>query len=165
MVPMIVLGIAVILMTAAAAVTDWRMHRIPNYITVPAAVTGVLYHGFFPTGEGWLFALGGFGVGFALLLLPWIFGGGGMGDVKLLAALGSWLGPFYVLIAFAVSAFVGSFLALMTVLAGGLTAVKRETSAAEVDASAKPRKALPFAIPLALGSWLVLAWLALRGGF
>ena len=31
-------------------------------------------------------------MGFGLLFVPWLLGGGGMGDVKLLAALGAWLG-------------------------------------------------------------------------
>src|SRR6476660_6881099 len=90
--------------TLAAAVTDIRQRRIPNYLTVPAALAGLLFHSFAPTGWGILTSLGGFAVGFGLLLLPWILGGGGMGDVKLLAALGTWLGPLMILPAFGLGA-------------------------------------------------------------
>ena len=34
-----------------------------------------------------IWSLAGFGVGMALLMAPWLLGGGGMGDVKMLAAL------------------------------------------------------------------------------
>ena len=82
-----VAGVA--LYVALAAVLDMREHRVPNYLTVPAALLGLAYHGLMPGGWGFGVAAAGFGVGFALLLLPWLFGGGGMGDVKLLAALGA----------------------------------------------------------------------------
>ena len=58
------------------------------------------YHTFAPQGIGPLWALAGFAVGFSLLIVPWLLGGGGMGDVKMLAALGTWLGPLLVLVAF-----------------------------------------------------------------
>src|SRR2546430_2166443 len=81
----------------------------------------------------------GFAIGFALLLLPWILGGGGMGDVKMLAALGAWLGPLAILIAFG----VGSIFAaagMMAVLTGstlsdGFMATKRRYVTAGVGAA------------------------------
>src|SRR5689334_13282003 len=99
------------LFTLAAAVTDLRQKRVPNYLTVPAALAGLAYHSFAPGGHGVLFALAGFAIGFVLLLLPWILGGGGMGDVKLLAALGTWLGPIMILVAFGGSAIMAAALA------------------------------------------------------
>lgn len=168
---MTLLVIAVVLTTAIAAATDWRMWRIPNYITVPAAVTGVVFHGVAPAGSGWGFALAGFAVGFAVLLLPWLLGGGGMGDVKLLAALGSWLGPLYILVAFAVSALVAGLLALAAVILRSTGACKtqhvREHTEAGPHFNRRPvgQRSLPFAIPLALGTWLVVGWLLIRGGF
>jgi len=81
-------------------------------VTVPAAVLGLAYHTFVPHGMGPLMSLAGFAVGFGLLLLPWLLGGGGMGDVKLLAALGAWLGPMMMLVAFALSAVFAAFMCL-----------------------------------------------------
>jgi prepilin peptidase CpaA len=52
--------------------------------------------------DGLLFALAGFVFGFVLFFLLWMLGVAGGGDVKLLAALGAWIGPkltLYVLVA------------------------------------------------------------------
>ena len=68
----------------------WR--RIPNYLTLGGAVAGL---GFQLGGRGWpglLDGLGGAVLGFSLLLWPYLKGGMGAGDVKGLAALGTWLG-------------------------------------------------------------------------
>src|SRR4051794_39769429 len=83
----------------ACAIVDYRSQKIPNWLTLPAALLGIGFHLLAPEGIGPM-ALAGFAVGFSLLLLPWILGGGGMGDVKMLAALGAWLGPVGILVAF-----------------------------------------------------------------
>src|SRR5437764_10721173 len=87
---------------ALCAVVDYRSQRIPNWLTVPAAVLGLAYSTLAPHGIGLGWSLAGFFVGFSLLILPWLLGGGGMGDVKMLAALGAWLGPLGVLCTFGV---------------------------------------------------------------
>jgi len=167
-----ILAGAVGLYVALAAATDLRMHRIPNYLTVPAAVSGLAYHTFSPTGWGFLVSLGGFGVGFALLLLPGLLGGGGMGDVKLLAALGAWLGTKYLLIAFAVSAFVAAMMALAVMLFGatqeGVSKTKKRYLGAQRSSAKskqkRPARVLPFAVPVAISTYVVLGWLVARGG-
>ncbi len=164
------------LYTAAAAVMDIIKHRIPNYLTVPAATLGLLYHtlyhnaqgfGFYP--EGILFSLGGFAVGFSLLILPWILGGGGMGDVKLLAALGAWLGIKLMLIAFAVSALIAAMMALTVLIysafSKGVTATKNKYMASMCStgkngrkSKRKLRRVLPFAVPVALSTWTLILY-------
>src|SRR5205809_160479 len=57
-------------------------------------------------------ALAGFAVGVALSLPGDVIGATGAGDVKLFAALGTWLGPAHIVMAF-----------LYTAIAGGLLAV------------------------------------------
>ena len=156
------------LYTALAAVIDYRQHRIPNYLTVPAALLGLAYHSFMPSGMGWLMSLAGFAVGFSLLLLPWLLGGGGMGDVKLLAALGAWLGPLLVLVAFAVSTLLASSMALAILIwhtfNKGVSSTKRRYLAAagttQHPRARKKKRVLPFAVPVALSTWAVLLWLA-----
>jgi len=167
----VVFVIAIVLYTAAAAATDWRMHRIPNYLTVPAAALGLAYHTLAPAGWGPWVSLAGFALGFGLLLIPWLCGGGGMGDVKLLAALGAWLGPFWVLVAFALGAVMAAAMALAIMFSGGmrrtLERIKRQTAPAKpLDGLGRrrPPRILPFAVPVAMGTWVVLAWLCTRGG-
>lgn len=165
------------LFTLLAAIVDLRIRRVPNYLTVPAAVLGLAYHSLAPNGSGFLFAISGFAVGFAILLLPWILGGGGMGDVKLLAALGVWLGPVLILVAFAGSALFAAVMALMVIffntLQHGLMSSQQKYLAAGIPGQvptdhetalnqAKKRRVVPFAVPVALSTWCLLAWMLLR---
>lgn len=163
---------AVGLYTAIAAAMDLRTHRIPNYLTVPTALLGLAYHTLAPGGWGPLSSLAGFGLGFSLLLLPWLLGSGGMGDVKLLAALGAWLGPKLMLVAFATSALVAAVFILAILLNGAMTRGVLRTGRRYVaarrsrDKSGKRRtnRVLPFAVPVAVSTWAMLAWLITRGG-
>jgi prepilin peptidase CpaA len=164
------------LFTLAAAAVDLRMRRVPNYLTVPAALIGLAYHAVAPGGQGLLFALAGFAIGFLLLLLPWILGGGGMGDVKLLAALGAWLGPLFILVAFGGSALIAAAAAMVVMaintLQYGIMSTRRRYLAVgqsgnvsfheEPLQNAKKRRVLPFAVPVAVSTWLVLAWMLLN---
>jgi prepilin peptidase CpaA len=160
--------------TAIAAVLDYRTNEIPNWLTVSAAVLGLAYHTFAPSGMGPLLALAGFAIGFGLLLLPWLLGGGGMGDVKLLAALGTWLGPVLILVSFGLAAMLAACgaIAIMigSALTDGFSATRRRyvqsaSGAGTTTSSGTPRKTrrvLPFAVPIAMGTWVVLAWMLLR---
>jgi len=85
-----ILAVAVALV---AAVTDVRSHRIPNVLTFGAMLVAVLAHGYTDGWSGAGFGVAGWFVG-ALLFFPFFaLGGMGAGDVKLLAAIGAWLGP------------------------------------------------------------------------
>ncbi len=171
MIGMTIFVVAVGLYVALAAATDLRMHRIPNYLTVPAAVLGLAYHTLAPTGYGPLASLGGLAVGFSLLLLPWILGGSGMGDVKLLAALGAWLGWQNLLTAFAVSMIFAAAAALATITYHSLAGKKsnqkkRGLSIRQLTTGPihrRRKRVLPFAVPVAMSTWTVLAWLVANG--
>ncbi len=93
-----VVAIAVLVVTAA--VVDLRCGKIPNWLTYPAILLGLVGHAVagYAAGEGFLSgggqmglvgALGGFAVGFFPLLLCWIAGGIGGGDAKLMGAVGA----------------------------------------------------------------------------
>jgi len=167
------LAAIVAVFVAACAVADYRTKKIPNWLTVPAAGAGLIYHMLAPHGIGPLWAVVGFALGFGLLLLPWLLGGGGMGDVKLLAALGTWLGPTGILTAFGLStmlAALGMIGVLVTAtFSAGFWATRNRYAAAGASSgsatSAAPRKGrrvLPFAVPVALGTWLWLGWMLLK---
>lgn len=88
---------------------DWTQRKIPNKITMPAILIGVIWSTVNSGLDGFLFSVFGFLVGFAVFLLPYISGGIGAGDVKFMAAIGSLMGWRFTLAS-----------ALATAIAGGL---------------------------------------------
>src|SRR5262245_59929528 len=84
--------IVAVVACSVAATTDVRGFKVHNLLTLPLLVAGFVYHavtgGLTQFGATALGALAGFG-----LLVPfYLLGGMGAGDVKLMAALGAWLG-------------------------------------------------------------------------
>lgn len=77
----------------SACITDVWQARIPNALTIPAALAGVAWHAWVEGTSGALTSVGGLGVGLLMWLPLYALGGIGAGDVKLLAAFGAWLGP------------------------------------------------------------------------
>ncbi len=103
---------ALVAATGAAAVIDLRTGRIPNPLTAAIAAAGLGLTAFGLTGHSMTGALLGAVIGFGLMLPGHVLGGTGAGDVKLVAALGTWLGPAGVLMAFLYSAIAGGVLAV-----------------------------------------------------
>lgn len=108
-----------LLMTATllvAIVTDLRSYRIPNWLTIPAMATGLLGHALVDGFPGMLFSMKGLGVGLALFLVLYVTGGMGAGDVKLLAAVGSFIGAEGVLSAGIIAMLLGGVYAIATMI-------------------------------------------------
>ena len=95
-----------------AVIFDLRERRIPNLLILIGIVMAVIYQVYIGGYTGLLFSLQGLVIGIGLLLIPFIVGGIGAGDVKLLGMIGAFKGS-----AFAVSSF------LWMSLWGGLIAV------------------------------------------
>ena len=96
----------------AASAIDQRTGRIPNALTAAAALAGLTLATLGLTGLTLPMALIGGGLGFGLMLPGRLFGATGGGDVKLMAAFGTLLGPHQVVIAFLIGAIAGGALAL-----------------------------------------------------
>ena len=104
--------IVALCVAAVAGAIDVRHHRIPNWLTFGSACAAFVYHAASSGTEGLAVAMFGWCLGAAAFILPFALGGLGAGDVKLVAALGAWLGPRDAL-----------WLALFTGAAGGLLAL------------------------------------------
>lgn len=76
----------------AVAVTDLRTRRIPNLLTVPAAVVGVTLNAWTAGGCGALHSFAGLLVGLLAFLPFYCARGFGAGDVKAMAAVGAFVG-------------------------------------------------------------------------
>ena len=96
-----------------AAISDLRWRKIPNWLTYPTMIAAIIYHASRSGLTGGLFSLEGIALGTALLIIPYLMGGMGAGDVKLLGAVGGLVGPQGVFLAFLFSAIVGGIYALV----------------------------------------------------
>jgi prepilin peptidase CpaA len=104
----VVLGVVL-----TAAVIDVRTHRIPNILTFGSAAVALVYHAWAGGAQGLGASAGGWAIGVALFLPMFLLRGMGGGDVKLLGAVGAWLGPMGVLYAGLYSVLAGGVLALV----------------------------------------------------
>ena len=102
--------LAVVLGTAVA--TDLRLSRIPNWLTFPVMMIGLCMHAWMNGEAGMVFSLAGLGVGLALFLILHLSGNIGAGDVKLMAAVGTLVGPYGALLSGILAMVVGGAYAL-----------------------------------------------------
>jgi len=115
-------------LVGTAAVTDTRARRIPNWLTLTVALSGLgqsvtPWSVTSPTDS-----IYGLLTGFVVTFLLYIVGGRGAGDVKLTAGIGAWLGPKPVLIVLAAAAIVSLVLAIgQSLMRGRLGELFRST--------------------------------------
>ncbi|WP_168013221.1 A24 family peptidase [Halomonas salinarum] len=107
----LILGLVLLFVWIAAA-WDLRTRHIPNFLIMAGAATGILLQGVLAGPSGFLAALFGLSVGVAVLLPGYLLGFTGAGDVKLMAAVGTFLGVKGVLMAAIFSIGVGGVIAL-----------------------------------------------------
>ena len=75
-----------------AALWDMKTRRIPNKITFPLLISGIIWSTVNAGAWGFLESIiAGITVSVPFLVL-YVFAGGGAGDVKLMAGIGAWLG-------------------------------------------------------------------------
>ena len=141
---------------------DIRWRKIPNWLTVPAALLGISYHIAAGGLPGGFFSLTGLLVGLAVLLMPFLLGGTGGGDLKLLGATGCWLGAWGVFNLFLYGALTGGLISLVLIAKKGTVIdlkniyydiisfiYKTENRTESVKSNY-----FPYSIPLAVG-WVI----------
>ncbi len=84
--------LAACILLAIAAYIDWKEHRVPNWLNFSAILFGICFHSIMYGPQGLYFSLLGILVGFATLVVPYLLRGMGAGDVKLMMAVGAWVG-------------------------------------------------------------------------
>ena len=165
--------IAAVTLTIAliACVTDIRSRRIPNVLTFGAALAGLAFHLFTGGRDAGYDSAMGYLAGTALFLPFFVLGGMGAGDIKLLAALGAWVGPAHVMWLAVYASISGGVFAVVVGLARGYlgTALRNVRNLVQfwwltgfrphpevtLERGAGPR--LAYAIPIFIGT--VTLWL------
>jgi prepilin peptidase CpaA len=107
-----------LVIASIACWTDLRTRRIPNVLTFGAAGAGLAFHAFV-SGNGPLTALAGWITGVLIFSPLFLLRGMGAGDLKLLGALGAWLGPLMALRIGLWSALAGGVLAIVVAMGHG----------------------------------------------
>ncbi len=112
-------NIILLILLTIAAITDIMYRKIPNALTLPAVIIGLVYHAYLTGVDGFLFSTGGVFLGIGSLFLFYLLGMMGAGDVKLMGAVGSILGPAGVFQAFLFTAIAGGVYAIIALAVNG----------------------------------------------
>ena len=99
-------------LAGAAAVLDVQHHRIPNWLTYPGIIMGVLLRSVFFGWKGLSSAVAGCLLAGGIVFVFYAVRAMGAGDVKLLAAIGSLVGPSHVIVVLLATAICGGMLAI-----------------------------------------------------
>lgn len=110
--PMEANQVIMLLVISIALYTDLRKRIIPNWLTFGGAGIGILIHIYETGWTGMGVAASGFFLGIAFLIIPFMMGGIGAGDVKLMGAIGALMGIHFVF-----------YTMLWTAIAGGVISV------------------------------------------
>lgn len=101
-----------LVMSLVGAVIDLRQHRIPNWLTYPGILLGLLLRGALFGWRGLLTALGGCLLAGGIMFLFYMVRAMGAGDVKIMAAIGALVGPGEVVNVLLATAIFGGILAI-----------------------------------------------------
>ncbi|MCE9680771.1 A24 family peptidase [Halomonas alkalisoli] len=176
------IALSVLLFSWIAAGWDLRTRRIPNRLVLAGAAMGLLLQGALAGAGGILAAIFGLLVGLAILMPGYLMGFTGAGDAKLMASMGTFLGPIGVLQA-----------GLASIVVGGLIGLSFAVSALVISDSVSPwsryglmaktllytgrplyiaphkgevmGRKFPFAVSIAIGTtgWIIWQWLLAVG--
>ncbi len=155
-----------LLLLVVAAVIDLRDRRIPNWLSLTLVFSGLIGSCLFTHAISPLQSLAGLSIGFGLCFILFALGAMGGGDVKLMAAVGAWLGAWPVLAVYCVAAIVGMLIVLVQATAAGrlrtlvrntglvtinlvhLREVGVEHTKATGQSCRSVQKPLPYAVPI-----------------
>ena len=165
-------GMMLAALALTAALFDLRFRRIPNWLTAGGWITGVAAQTYLQGWPGAKEALLGSALGFGVYAFLFSLRAMGGGDVKLMAAIGSFTGPRQWLVVFVLASLIGGVVAIVAVLTRGeLTRVGRNIGVIiwellhlraphaanpELDVASAQARTLPHGVSIAVAT---LLWL------
>jgi prepilin peptidase CpaA len=172
--PFVVVTIAALV----SAVTDLWKFKVYNVLTIPLLLSGFIYHAVMGGTSDFSRSVSGALFGFGILIAPYVMGGMGAGDVKLMSAVGAWLGwsqTYHVFVASAIAAGIYAMVLILmsnklletwvnvqimwhrfTIFGRYLGAEERVEVA--VVRNDRRRRVIPFAAMVAVGIIATIAW-------
>jgi prepilin peptidase CpaA len=152
--------IASLVLICVAVYTDLLWMKIPNYLTMPFIFIGFWLNTVqLGMGPGVHFALNGLAAGLLVFIVPFVLGGAGGGDVKLLGAIGSLVGAHAVFWIFLYAAMAGGVVSLFLLVKkrrlSALTGVVEDLKLLIFNLSpvlaAENRDNIPYSVPIITG--------------
>ena len=167
----------VVVFIVACCVVDARTRRIPNVLSGSAMLAGIALNASYFGLSGVGLSLGGLLAAAAILLPSFAVGGIGAGDVKMMGAIGALLGPQLALAGLGLGMIFGGLIMLVHLARRGRLQEKLWSTWAMLASAALARSieplrapaadpnavALPYSVPLGLGTVVVLVFLGIRG--
>jgi len=174
MIPLACVGLVALI----AAATDLWKFKVYNALTFPALIAGLAVSTWLGGFEGFKASALGAGLGFGTLVVFFALGGVGAGDVKLMTAVGAWIGPALALQVFLAASLAAGVYALILLFVQGGAAraigeillliykisardfkVQSEGSIeSEVRRDDRRRRLVPFAAMICVGFAATLLW-------
>lgn len=111
--------ILLVVLVMAAAATDIRSRRIPNWLTLSGVCAGLSLNWFLHGLDGLKSSVEGLLLGFGVYFVLYALRAMGAGDVKLMAAVGSVVGPSNWVAVFLASAMAGLILGVVLMVRKG----------------------------------------------
>ena len=153
--------LACILLLGAAVYTDFSHRIIPNPLIAAGVIGGLFYQLLMATStsHGLLYALSGMLTGGLLLIGPYRLSWTGAGDVKLLGALGAWVGSKAIIQVFVCTTLVGGLMSAALIVRNRNVRCRtspagRLAGVSQVDGH--PSRDLPYALAMGGGYALYL---------
>lgn len=162
-----------ILILLISSITDLNHRRIPNLVTLPTIFIALLVNTQLGGWDGLMFSLKGLAFGFAVFLLPYLLGGMGAGDVKLMSGVGAVLGFNQAAVSLLFIAVCGGIMALglmiyrrnlkatllKTFLAIFYLGMHRDASLLKVDKNTIAQEGIPYGVAITSGVFLFFLYL------
>lgn len=160
------IDMTLLVFVCACCAVDLRTRRIPNALSGSAALVGLALNTFHYGAPGLLWSIAGLALMVSVLLAPFALGGLGGGDVKMMAAVGAFLGPRLAFLGLTAGMILGGFIMALHLMRLGRLGEKlaalgtmvrsllvtRSLTGLRVSAQAPGAISLPYSLPLGLGT-------------
>lgn len=149
--------IFLLLISTTGGVYDLKSRRIPNWLTFGTFFVVLAFSIVQLNLNHLLNCALGFIVGILLLIIPYLMGGMGAGDVKLLGAIGSIVGFKSIILIFVYSAICGLFLGLIWIFSN-TGHLKFLITTGQILPTVDKKQKVPYGVAITLGTILYIIY-------